>query len=519
MTKYLIKKIITKFMEKNFLVPPDVIGFIKSLEDKESFLQIIETLPKNVSSNIISQELLNELSSNLFNKINDSKKNNINNLKISFVKNKDCSSCLDKNYNVEIISSYDKSSVKREMKHFVDYFKVRYNALSRILQGRQELQAVISINRLKNKQMRDKVSIIGLVLDISVTKNNNLILTLEDPTGTIKVVINKSNSKLFAKTNELVLDEVIGISGMLGDNVIFVNEIYFPDIPIGKEYKKSPDEVHAAFISDIHVGSNMFLPNDFEKFISWLNGKTGTEEQRDIAKKVKYLFIIGDLVDGVGIYPDQDKELVIKDIKEQYKKCAEYLEKIRDDVNIIVCGGNHDAVRLAEPQPKLDPKYAKPIYDLMSTKNLKIVSNPAMINIHKKENFPGFDVLIYHGYSFDYYVSNVDYIRNNGGYNKAEVIMEFLLRKRHLAPSHSSTLYIPDSEKDFLVIDKVPDFFVTGHIHKASISRYHNVTTICSSCWQAKTNFQEKVGHNPEPSIVPVVNLHTREVKKMRFGK
>ena len=37
-------------------------------------------------------------------------------------------------------------------------------------------------------------------------------------------------------------------------------------------------------------------------------------------KKIKYLFVVGDNVDGVGIYPNQDKELVCQTIEEQLKK-------------------------------------------------------------------------------------------------------------------------------------------------------------------------------------------------------
>jgi DNA polymerase II small subunit len=86
-----------------------------------------------------------------------------------------------------------------------------------------------------------------------------------------------------------------------------------------------------------------------------------------------------------------------------------------------------------------------------------------------------------------------------------------------LAPTHTSTLYIPDVDRDPLVIESIPDFFVTGHIHKSSVSSYKNITIICGSCWQSKTPFQEKVGHHPEPCRVPIVNLQTREAKIMRF--
>jgi len=259
----------------------------------------------------------------------------------------------------------------------------------------------------------------------------------------------------------------------------------------------------------------MFLAKDFNKFLKWINCETGSGKQKRMANKLKYLFIIGDLVDGVGIYPGQDKDLTIKDVKIQYQNCAELLSKIRKDIRIILCPGNHDALRLAEPQPIFDKNLAKPLYDLP---NVTIVSNPSLINIHSSKDFVGFDVLMYHGYSFDYYASNVEAIRLNGGYDRGDLIMKYLLQKRHLAPVHASTLYIPSKEEDPLFIDKVPDFFITGHIHKLSIGNYNNVITICGSCWQSITEFQLRVGHNPEPSKVPVVNLKNREIKILNFG-
>ncbi|MEK6920300.1 MAG: DNA polymerase II small subunit, partial [Nanoarchaeota archaeon] len=219
--------------------------------------------------------------------------------------------------------------------------------------------------------------------------------------------------------------------------------------------------------------------------------------------------------DGVGIYPGQENDLEILDIYEQYKTCAELLHKIPKHIKIIIGPGNHDAMRLAEPQLPFYEDIAKPLYELT---NAIIVSNPAIVNIGVQEGFPGINVLMYHGYSFDYYIANVDEIRNNGGYDRADLVMKFLLQRRHLAPTHASCLYIPFADDDPMVIGKVPDIFATGHLHKTSVSSYRNITLICGSCWQGKTAFQEKMGHNPEPARVPIVNLQTREVKILRFG-
>ena len=415
---------------------------------------------------------------------------------------------------VKIIYSYKEEAKKRQQQDFVDYFNNRYKSIEQILRQRQELKNTVSINKIINKKEKDNVCIIGMVSNKQVTKNGNLLLIIEDPTGRIRVIVNKNKPSLFNDAKDIVLDEVIGITGVNIDAIIFANNIVWPDIP-GKELKKSSDEKYAIFLSDLHVGSAKFLPDEFEKFLKWINCDVGNPQQRHIAENVKYIFIAGDLVDGCGIYPGQDKELLIKDIHQQYRECADLLRQIPQNIPLIICPGNHDALRISEPQPQLSKYFAKPMYELS---NAIMVSNPALVTIHASDGFAGFDVLMYHGYSFDYFVAQVDSLRNQGGYNRADLIMKFLLKRRHLAPSHLSTLYIPDTNKDPLVIEKVPDFFLSGHIHKTATANYRNTTLICGSCWQSKTTFQEKIGHEPEPSRVPIVNLQTRDIKILKFG-
>ena len=416
---------------------------------------------------------------------------------------------------VKVISSYKEESVKREIQDFVKYYSARYKALEAILMQRPDLTNITSINRIIQKKDREAVTLIGLIKEKETTKNNNVMITLEDTTGNIKVLVNKNKPDLYDTAKNMVVDEVIAVKGVNGQNIVFANKVYLPDVPL-RELKKSPEEGYALVLSDLHVGSNNFLPDDFDRLIKWLRGELGNETQQETAKKVKYIFIVGDLVDGCGIYPGQDDELTIKDISEQYEECARLLKQIPSRVNLIICPGNHDAMRMAEPQLPIYKDFSKSLHEMS---NVLMVSNPALVNIDSTKDFSGFDVLLYHGYSFDYFVANVDSIRNNGGYDRGDLIMKYLLQRRHLAPSHTATLYIPDPTNDPLVIDPVPDLFVTGHIHKSIASNYRGVTMISGSCWQAKTPFQEKVGHNPEPSRAPIVNLQTREVKILKFGK
>jgi DNA polymerase II small subunit len=417
-------------------------------------------------------------------------------------------------YPLNVIFNYEKEIKKKSIDNFISYFNHRYKELEKMLNSRQELTNLTSISRIKGKKDKENVSLIGIVSEKTITSNNNILLKVEDLTGEITVLISKNNPELFEIAKDIVDDEVLAISGTSGNDIVFSNNIIFPDIPLLKELKKSPQEIYAIFLSDIHVGSDTFMAKEFDKFIEWINGNLGNIEQKELTKKIKYVFIAGDLVDGIGIYPGQEDELIIKDIYEQYEECARLLSKIPSDKRIILCPGNHDASRLSEPQPALFKEFTKPLTDM---KNVTMLSNPCIVNIASSDNFPGFEVLMYHGYCFDYFIANIDNIRNNGGYNRADLVMKFLLQRRHLAPSHKSTLYVPDDEFDPLIIKTVPDFFVSGHIHKVAVSNYRNVSLICGSCWQSITAFQKKMGHEPEPARVPIVNLQTRETKILTF--
>ena len=420
---------------------------------------------------------------------------------------------------VKVVFSYSANPVKREMSDFVNYYLARFKAVQGVLMHHSELTGLVQISRLKvwsaASSGSEPVSVIGMIADKRQTKHGHLAVSIEDPTGAIEVIVNKTRKELFDLAGNLVFDEVIAVSGNLRNGALFASNIIFPDVP-ALEPKHSPKEGYAVFMSDLHFGSAQFLEADFRKFLKWINGDLGNAAQREIAGKVKYVLISGDLVDGIGVYQDQYDELSVKDVRDQYKMCAEFLSQIPQNIKIVVSPGNHDAVRAAEPQDAFSGDFAAP---LLRLPNVIPVSNPGVVNIDASGDFPGFDVLLYHGYSFDYYVANVDSIRQQGGYERADLIMKFILQRRHLAPAHTSTLILPDQFFDPLFIGIVPDIFATGHIHRTSVSDYKNITLINGSCWQGKTKFQERLGHSPQPSRLPVFNLKTRAVKIINFGK
>ena len=488
-----MKEKIKLLMDKGYLLDPDIVDSLDSF----SFDLIVEHIDPKEGSALTKKVLVDLKEKYIIKNIVEREPEGVNEFSTKFLK------------------EYSEVKKKVEVFDFIEHYKIRYNYIRKILQNRLELTDTISINRAFGKMEREKVSLIGLVSSKDITRNNNILMELEDPTGAIKLLISSNKKELFDKAGDIVLDEVIGISGNLGNGIVFVNDLFFPDVPLnGCELKKSPVEEYIAFISDLHLGSKNFLEKEFIKFIKWLNGETGSSEQKKIAKSIKYLFVAGDIVAGIGVYPGQEEDLNIGELGAQYEKCAELFGMIRDDVEIIISPGNHDAIRLAEPQPPFNKNYAKRLYEL---KNVKLTGNPSLVNFGSSKGFSGFDVLMYHGFSFSYYVDNVDRLRLSGGWDNAGEIMKFLLQKRHLAPSHTSTLFIVDPKKDDLIIDHIPDFFLCGHAHKFILGQHGKTTLMSGSCWETKTKYQVKGGHNPEPGRVPVINLKTREVKLMKF--
>ena len=126
---------------------------------------------------------------------------------------------------------------------------------------------------------------------------------------------------------------------------------------------------------------------------------------------------------------------------------------------------------------------------------------------------------MYHGASMHSVVNEIDDLRLNFGHDFPTKIVKELLKRRHLAPTHGSVVYIPNEKEDQLIISQIPDIVATGDLHKADISTYNNILLIASSCWQSITPFEEKVGNHPDPCKVPLLNLKTREIKILDFSE
>jgi DNA polymerase II small subunit len=254
--------------------------------------------------------------------------------------------------------------------------------------------------------------------------------------------------------------------------------------------------VSVAVIGDIHVGSKTFLQERWEKLVKWLG------DSDDLARRIKYIVVPGDTVDGIGIYPGQDKDLEIDDIYGQYETLAELLSQFPDHVELILQPGNHDAVRPAEPQPAF-PKDIQKIFP----DNVTFIGNPCLLSLH------GVDILSYHGRSLDDFVGAFPDV----SYEKPLTGMREMLIRRHLVPIYGAKTPIAPEREDYLAIDRVPDVFVTGHVHWAGIEEYRGVVMINSSTWQSQTTYQRMHNMNPLVCRVPIVNLESGAYTMLEF--
>ncbi|WP_428982131.1 DNA-directed DNA polymerase II small subunit [Methanocella conradii] len=386
---------------------------------------------------------------------------------------------------------------------FVGYFRDRYGRLGDMMRHRISARPIESIKKKGfSRGEKAEVSVIGMVSDVRSTSNGNRLAEIEDMTGSISVLISKDKD-IFE--TPLLLDEVVGVTGTVKDGgLLMASSIIYPDVPNTNVPRRSEEPSAAALISDVHIGSNTFLEDRWLKFIDWLNGDYEDDRSHGLVSRLKYVVVAGDLVDGIGVYPGQEKELSILDIYEQYSKAAEYFDQFPKGLNIIITPGNHDAVRQAEPQPALPDEVRR----MFKHPNITFAGNPSAVEIE------GVRLLLYHGRSLDDLVSSLP----GASYSRPEKAMAELLKRRHLSPIYGGKVMIAPEARDHFVIDPLPDIMHSGHVHTVGVCRYRGVTLVNSGTWQAQTEFQKRMNIQPDPAKIPIVDLHTGDVSILNFG-
>ncbi len=404
---------------------------------------------------------------------------------------------------VEILAGNEDVHTTGGIEDFVSYFKSRYAQISLVLKNRMSKEAVVSAGKLKNFVRGRTARVVGMVADKRETKNGHTLIELEDEDGVALVFVGK-DSPLKSKVREVIPDEVIAVDGSVSGDLFIAKDFIWPDIPL-REKNLIADDVSVAFLSDVHAGSRLFLKDEFENFLQFLNG-AGTTEQREQAGKIKYLLIAGDLVDGIGAYPGQEKELLTKDVFTQYEIVGEYLKNVPEYVHVVIAPGNHDAVRIAEPQPPLLPEFVK---GLLPYKNIHFVGNPGTVRLHGEVTS-----LLYHGSSAFSMLSANPAL--TGALLSPEKIGIEWLRRRHLSPIYG-TNPILSQKVDSLEIREPPDILHFGHIHHNGYADYRGTFVVNSGSWQDATDYNIRQGLIPTPGQLPVYNLKTGNLNVSKF--
>ena len=375
-------------------------------------------------------------------------------------------------------------------------FSSRFNKLKRIISDRPESKMLKSAASVKTTKIEDDLYVCGLVSERNSERNVTK-LVLEDPSGSFEGIIFDDELQKVADT--LLIDQFVmaRISSSKNSGYI-IKDLIFPDIP-EQAKNKSETEAYAVFLSDLHIGSKYFMEDEFSEFVSWLSSPD------PVARKIRFILIGGDIVDGVGIYPNQNKELVCQTIQEQLKKAEELIDKIPKNMKIIIMPGNHDPGRRALPQPAIPKKYNSGLWE---RENVFMVGNPAVVSLN------GVIVTMFHGQSID------DIVKTTPGlsYDKPTNVMRHLLRARHLSPIYGSQTPIAPEMEDLLVIEAIPDIFHVGHVHRAQLDMYKGVLLVNSGSWQKQTPFQASVGMTPNPGIALMVNLKTFQVFHQNYS-
>ena len=418
---------------------------------------------------------------------------------------------------------------------FLALFRDRFERIKKIYMARIDTQNAVSPSVAKMRKSPARRAgpmdgdgahrrrppsqvVLGIIRDKSISKAQNVIIDIEEYRKDTNPADTRSSTKggnesiiciipsklsglqgtnLSEKANSLLLDEIVCISGSVDtDGRMIADDVLFPDIPTARQIGRAKRDIYAAFISDLHCGSQEFLEEELDQFIAWLKGKDVDDADKSMAENTRYLFIAGDMVDGISVYPGQRYHLEVTSLYDQYALIADKLRKLPNHVKVFIIPGNHDAARQALPKPPILKAFAEPLYNL---DNVTMLGDPSQVIVE------GVNVLITHGDSLDDLVTMLP----GASYTEPAMPMKELLKKRHLAPIYGGKTELAPLHRDWMVIDIPPDVVHFGHAHHNAVDNYRGVQIINSGTFQSQTDFMRKQGVVPTPGIVTFLNLKT----------
>ncbi len=414
-----------------------------------------------------------------------------------------------------IYDSNDKINSGEGVEGYTSLFRSRYEKSLRILSLRQNSKKIKKIeiikqlfnqpktntNSMSKENSNSSLFAAGLIMNKEI-RNNSYNITIDDQTGLLTATTYDEDLK--KQISMLTVDQMVMIEFENGfkKRKNTIKSLYSLDVP-DRIANRAKSEVFSILISDLHIGSKFFMEKEFQSFLDWLNGDENSNN--DIISKIKYICICGDLIDGIGIFPNQDRELLEKDSYSQMDHAIKILSKIPKHMKVFLIPGNHDLGRRALPQPSIPKKYAEKLYSL---DNIAMLGNPCMINME------GIKLLMFHGQSLDDIIASIPGL----SYSKPAEAMKVLLKSRHLSPIYGQRTPIAPEKEDMMIIEEVPDILHSGHVHVIDVDSYKGTLLVNSGAWQSQTPFQQTMGITPTPGIAIAINLSSLKPYKIDFN-
>ncbi|MCE7742528.1 MAG: hypothetical protein GOP50_08700 [Candidatus Heimdallarchaeota archaeon] len=405
---------------------------------------------------------------------------------------------------LEVLYSPKVTKTPASAASFRQYFKNRFEVISSYFSKRRDIANRVTTSDLEPNKDRDMVALIALVTKIKRIAQKIVIIEMEDLSGDATGFIYASNPDLIQSSQFILEDSVLCFVGNWRNKRFNIKDVLWPDIPYTHKSNYSYESVLSLHISDIHVGSKNFAGKLFHRVINMINGDLEDAKYNKIGEKIKYLFVAGDIVDGVGVYPGQKDDLVIDSIQLQYHLATEYFDQIRKDVEIIIIPGNHDGARSAEPQTPIQKEFAQ---DLVSLDNVHLLGSPCYLKAHNVE------IMLNHGNS----ILDINAAIPAIPHETSIPAMREMLKNRHLVPIYGRRTPIAPTPTDELIISRIPDIFHTGHTHIAGDDRYKGVLLLNSGTFQYQTSYQKSMNINPTTGLTYIVNLKNLERSEINF--
>ena len=373
-------------------------------------------------------------------------------------------------------------------------FQSRLNSLRHFILPQLPEPIIQEISDLTN----EKVSLVGIVSKV-LNDNTKIFLNYSSPSGddrsntiinlygaeeTDLIYLEDQTGKILLKGSinpiNFVNGLIIGVSGIYHFEEAFfeVENIYFPYIPpdSSNSFQKVPCLI--GFISDIALNSLYF---DYPLFM---------KNFRSIPP-LSLLVVIGNIFDFSSSNLQSSPENAVEEWKSQIEiieaQPISIMNEIFHECNfpVILIPGLKDLVDGYFPiQPFQSVLIEKENSHIIST------TNPA------KFSFENIKFLVMSGEPIEDIekCTNMDY----------ENCKQSLILWRHFAPT-AITNYggVVSYDNDLLVIDEIPDIFVTGNAPELSLSNFHDIMLL------SIPNYQKS-------QMMTVLNLQNLEVIKIQ---